>query len=101
MDSLETINTESHDDYGCRAGGILSLLQRFETFFGLHLSPLIFSATEQTSRSLQSQDTSVQEALCAVNLAIAFIKRQTKDTSYQSFYSSVVLKAKKYTDDPV
>ena len=101
LDSLETINTESHDDYGRRVGGILSLLQRFETFFGLHLSHLIFSATEQTSRSLQSQDTSMQEVLCAVNLAKAFIKRQRKDTAYQSFYSSVVLKAKKYTDDPV
>ena len=70
-------------------------------FFGLHLSHLIFSATEQTSRSLQSQETSVQEALSAVNLALASVKRQRKDTAYQSFYSSVVLKAKKYTDDPV
>ena len=43
----------------------------------------------------------MQEALSAINLALAFVKRQRKDTAYQSFYSSVVLKAKKYTDDPV
>ena len=101
LEALETINAESYDDYGRRAGGVLSLLQRFETFFGLNLSHLIFSATEQTSRTLQAKDTSVQEALSAVNLAIAFLKRQRKDTAYQLFYSSVVLKAKKYTDDPV
>ena len=43
----------------------------------------------------------MQETLSAVNIALAFIKRQRKDTTYQSFYSLVVLKAKKYTDDPV
>ena len=43
----------------------------------------------------------MQECLSAVNIALAFIKRQRKDTAYQSFYSLVVLKAKKYTDDPV
>ena len=43
----------------------------------------------------------MQETLSAVNIALAFIKRQRKDTAYQSFYSLVVLKAKKYTDDPV
>ena len=48
LESFETVNTESHDDYGCRARGVLSLLQRYETLFGLHLSHLIFSASEQT-----------------------------------------------------
>ena len=80
---------------------MVSLLQCFDTFFGLHISHLIFSATERTSRSLQAQDTSVQEALSAAKLAIACIKRQRNDATYQMFYSSVVLQAKKYTDDPV
>ena len=48
LESFETVNAESHDDYGCRARGVLSLLQRYEILFGLHLSHLIFSATEQT-----------------------------------------------------
>ena len=34
----------------------------------------------------------MQETLSAVNIALAFIKRQRKDTAYQSFYSLVVLK---------
>ena len=81
-------------DYGRRAGGVLSLLRQFDTFFGLYLSHLIFSATEQTLRALQAKDT-------AVNLTVAFLKRQRIDTAYQLFYSLVVTKAKKYTDDPV
>ena len=91
MEALQTINA---DDYDQRAGGILSLLQHFETFFGLNLSHLIFSAIEQTLRTLQAKDTSIQEALSAVNLDLGcyFCKRQRKDTAYQLFYSSVVLK---------
>ena len=49
MDALESIGRESHDDYGRRANGILSL-QRFDTYFGLKLSLLIFGATEETSK---------------------------------------------------
>ena len=48
LESFETVNAESHDDYGCRARGVLSFLQCYETLFGLHLSHLIFSASEQT-----------------------------------------------------
>ena len=82
LEALETINAESYDDYGRRAGGILSMLQHFDTFFGLHLSYLIFSATEQTSTTLQVKDTSVQEAFTLVNLAVAFLKRQRNDTCF-------------------
>ena len=48
LESFETVNAESHDDYGCRARGVLSLLQRYEILFDFHLSHLIFSASEQT-----------------------------------------------------
>ena len=48
LESFETVNAESHDDYGYRARGVLSLLQLYEILFGLYLSHLIFSATEQT-----------------------------------------------------
>ena len=51
--ALQQISDESHDDYGRRANGILCQLQRFDTFFGIKLSYLIFSATEQTSINLQ------------------------------------------------
>lgn len=80
---------------------LVAMLQHFDTFFGLNLAYLIFSATEQTSTTLQAKDTSVQEAFTAVNLAVAFLKRQRNDTAYQLFYLSVLLKAKKYIDDPV
>ena len=39
------------------AGGILHAMEKFCTFFGLHLSHLVFSATEQLSLRLQGKDT--------------------------------------------
>ena len=52
--------------YGRKANGLNAQLEKFDTYFGLKLSHLIFSGTEQRSISLQSKNTSVQEALsCA------------------------------------
>ena len=47
LEALEIIGNESHDDYGRRANGILVQLERF--IFGLKLSHLVFSATEDYS----------------------------------------------------
>ena len=38
IEALATISEDSHDDYGRRANGLLSQLEKFETFFGLKLS---------------------------------------------------------------
>ena len=34
-EALEEINKSTHDDYGRKAGGMLALLDKFNTFFGL------------------------------------------------------------------
>ena len=69
LEALETIGNEAHDDYGRRANGILAQLERFDTFFGLKFSHLIFSATEQTSNVLQGKNTTVEEAIMAASMA--------------------------------
>ena len=98
--ALQQISDESYDDYGRRANGILSLLQRFNTFFGIKLSCLIFSATEQTSINLQKKDTSVQEALACAEVATNHMKKMRTDESFSHFYDSTVEEAKELTDDP-
>ena len=49
IQALEQISDETYDDYSRRANGLLSQLERFDTFIGLKLSHLVFSGTEQTS----------------------------------------------------
>ena len=51
---------------------------------------LIFGASETLSKSLQGKDTTVQEALSAVNLAKAFYRRQRVDEAFSHFYDEVV-----------
>lgn len=101
LEALETIGSEAHDDYGRRANGILAQLERFDTFFGLKFSHLIFSATEQTSNALQGKNTTVQEAIMAANMAKSYLVRQRDNSAFESFYSCTVEQAKQYTDDPV
>lgn len=58
-EALAEINLSTHDEYGRKAGGFLAQMEKFSTFFGLKLSHLVFSGTEQLSISLQGKDTTV------------------------------------------
>ena len=62
-EALAEINLSTHDEYGRKAGGFLAQMEKFSTFFGLKLSHLVFSGTEQLSISLQGKDTTVQESI--------------------------------------
>ena len=55
---------------------IVQQLEKFSTFFGLKLSFMVFSATEQLSRALQGKDTTIQEAQSAAFLTIAQTKNR-------------------------
>ena len=67
---MEEISDTKHDEYGQRANGVLSSLDKFDSVFGLKLGYLLFGAAEQFSRALQGKDTTLQEAITAVNLAM-------------------------------
>ena len=67
---MEEITDTTHDEYGQRANGVLSSLDKFDSVFGLKLGYLLFGAAEQLSRALQGKDTTLQEAIAAVNLAM-------------------------------
>ena len=44
------------------------MLAKYNVYFGLKLSFLVFGATEQVSRTLQARDTKLQEVLIAGNI---------------------------------
>ena len=98
--ALERINDETHDEYGRKAGGFLSLMEKFSTFLGLKLSCVIFSGTEQLSLTLQSKETTIQEGTMAAELAIQYLERQRSDSSFAYFYSKVVEDSKDLTSPP-
>ena len=88
------------DEYAMKAVGYLNSMQKFGTYFGLKLSHLIFSATEQLSLNLQAKDTTLQEAIQASKLALEYIQRQRTDAAFDSFFSHVVADCKDLTDPP-
>lgn len=91
--TLEHISTTGYDEYSRRAGGQHTLMDKFSTFFGLKLAQLLFGASEQLSCTLQSKQTSAQDAFRAANLAKAFYNRQRTDEAFENFYSSVLREA--------
>ena len=49
LQAFERISAESHDDYGRTANGILTMLDKFNVYFGLKISFLVYGATEEVS----------------------------------------------------
>ena len=72
----------------------MTALETFWTLFGLQLGHVLFAAAEEVSKSLQAKDTTLQEALPAVNLASAFYMRQRTHEAFNRIYNSVVETAK-------
>lgn len=100
-DVLAEINREGRDEYAAKAGRYLNQLEQFYTYFGLKLSHLIFSATEQLCITLQGIDTTIQEAVQASKLALKYLERQRKEESFDEVYDLVLKASKDFTDEPV
>ena len=83
-----------------KAGGYLKSLEKFNTYFGLKLSYLLFSAIEQLLVKLQGRNTSIQEAVNAANLAVNHLVRLRNEEHFDRFYTRVVEDSKDLTTDP-
>lgn len=76
-------------------------MEKFSTLFGLELSHVIFSGTEQLFLSLQRKDTTIQEAVTVASVAIQHLEGLRKDEVFDQFYAKVVEKATDLTAPPV
>ena len=98
---LDEIHESSRDEYSAKAAGLLTQLEKFSTFFGLKLSFMVFSATEQLSRTLKGKDTTIQEAQSVAFLTIAHLRRQRTDGVFPKFYDHVLREAEELNNEPV
>ena len=57
---LEQVNKDSCGEPSRKPLGLLALMEKFSTYYGLKLSFLVFSATEQLSKTLQSSSITAQ-----------------------------------------
>ena len=94
IETMEEVHSTTHDEYGLKAGGIVTALEKCDTLFGLQLGHLLFGCAENTSKVLQAKDLLIQEAMSAVNVTRAFYQRQRQDDAFNVFYDSVLKGAK-------
>ena len=77
------VASKGTDDCSGQASGILALMDRFSTYFGLKISILLFSITEQMSIHLQSKDTMVEDRYHIVAMCIEVTERLKTDRSFK------------------
>ena len=97
---LEQISKDSCGEPSRKASGLLALMEKFSTYYGLKLSFLVFSATEQLSKILQSSSITAHEAYMAVAAVKRFLQWQRIESSFDYFYRSVVEESKDLTMPP-
>ena len=88
------------DEYAAKAHGLLTQMEKFETFFALKLASLVYSAAEQLSSNLQSVDITIQEALNGARLLIRHLKVLSDDNHFNCFYDSVCQESASLTEEP-
>ena len=54
IDTMEEVYHRTHGDYGLRANGILSALEKFKIYIGIKLVLHLFGPAEETSKVQQA-----------------------------------------------
>ena len=100
QETLEEISKESSGAASSKASGLLCLMEKFSTFFGLKLAYLTFVATEQLATTLQAKDVNAQVCMDAVKATKAFLQGQRNDAKFTSFFESVKEESTDLTNSP-
>ena len=98
---LETIGREAYGEPSRKSCGLLAMIDKFGVYFGLKLSHMIFSVSEQLSMSLQRKDINAQEAVRAVTQAKSLFRRHTSDSAFNDFFQAILKEADELTQPPV
>ena len=100
LKELDVDSEETKGESSWRSLGIVALMEKFPTYFGLKVSFMMFSAMEQLSKALQYWDINAQEVLSSVRMANSFLKWQRFDSAFNSFNEVVVKESENITSEP-
>ena len=93
---LDEVN-KGNDEYAAKFRG---LLMKLDIVFGLKLSYLIFSVSEQFSCNLQAKDTTIQEGTQRAKLLVSHCKLLRVESKYDIFYDNVLEQPSGFTEEP-
>ena len=98
---LETIGKEAYGEPSRKSCGLLAMMDKYGVYFGLKLSHMIFSVSEQLSVTLQRKDINAQEAIKAAAQTKHFFSRQRSDGAFKEFFQATSKEAENLTQPPV
>ena len=97
LQSAMEVSSHGTDDCSRRAGGIVAIMDKFSTYFGLKLSILIFSMIEQLSVTLQG----INDCYYSVDVCIKVLERNRTNEYFKSFFNVIQREAASKCDPPV
>jgi hypothetical protein len=83
-----------NDDIGSKARGLYDQLSKGSIYFGIRLSYLMFSLTDQLSNVLQSETQTVAGAKEAVELVLESLKKKRSEQFFNEMWKDVKKKIK-------
>ena len=93
IDTMEEVHHTTRNDYALRAYGVMVAMEKFEVYFGIKLSHLLFGPAEETSKVLQAKNISLQESLGSIHTVQHFYERQRSDDAFNGFFDRLVEEA--------
>ena len=99
LNTLEEVQ-KGHDEYAAKATGLRTRMELFDTYFGLKLSHLVFSAAEQFSTNLQAKNITIQEATRGADLLVSHLRSLRTEEKFNEFYENVVTQSSTLTEEP-
>ena len=82
-----------------KTGMTSAKMVQFQPNVGLKLSFLVFSCTDQLSRTLQGRDITIQEAMGGDVLAESHLRRQRNEEAFDRFYDFVIELSENLTEE--
>ena len=79
---------------------MISLMDKFSTFFSLKLSHHVFGPAELASKALQAVELNSQEGRMALYTARIFYQDQKEPAAFEDMYSETVAQAQGKTEEP-
>lgn len=83
-------------DVKARIGGCQNQMRTFELFFGISLGKLLFSHTDNLSRTLQSVKMSALSSKHVADLTRETLQKMRDQDSFDNFYDCTLTKAKRF-----
>ena len=93
MTLLDTISCSFNDEHSRKASGMLALMEKFDTYFGLCVAVKVFGAAEELSRGLQAKHITAQEAFLAAECTRQFYNGLRNESAFHTLFESAKVAA--------